>query len=136
MNALDIEKAWRGAASEIYAPLAGLCGTSSEIVEGEDVIVVFTVRECRNRGGGHWIALIQIDVDAPALSDEALIPYSDIWTALLAWLEDVEREGLVAAKFPSNGINLKGYFLGTSGQGMQGDRWVASIQVTAGHTRV
>lgn len=136
MNALTIEEAWRDASAEFYAPLTGLCGTSGAIVEGEEVIVVFTVRECQNRGGGHWVALIQIDVDAPALAEEALVPYSAIWTTMLNWLEDLENEGLVAAKFPRNGVALKGYFLGSYGQGMQGDRWVASIQVKAGHGRV
>lgn len=139
MNALTVETGFKVAAAEHYAPLPGECGTSGAVIEGEQAIVVFLCREMKHKGSNLWLALVQIDVDAPALVQQPGDSYSTAYNSLLAWLTEpaegqTEREhkDAVASAFVGSGIRLNGFHVQTSGQGMQDNRWVASISLIAG----
>lgn len=132
MNALSVEEAFKLAAAAIYDPLTAYCGTNGDLVPNEDPIVVFLCESCEHKGGPYWTAALSIEVDAPALTGDALVPYSAVWQALLDWLEDKDA---VAAAFPAGGIDLNGFFVRTSGQGIRDNRWIASIALTVGVAR-
>jgi len=129
MNALLVEQAWLTATAAIYAPLAGYCGTNADVIPNEDPIVVFLCEECQHKAGKYWTALLKIEVDAPAMVEGTQTTYSSVWTDLLAWLAD---KALVEAAFPSENVDLNGYFVRTSGQGMRDNRWIASIELLVG----
>ncbi len=116
MNALIIERAWKAAMAELYAPLRGTEAASAEVIPNGETIVAFQVAQLERKAGRYWVGQLRIEIDQPARVETDFAAYSAVWTTMLDWLSDEENTGQVPAKFPRDGVSLNGYFLNGSGQ--------------------
>lgn len=125
-----IESAFLAAATALPA-MDGIeqrTGVSGEDNQAENAALIVHSPECEHVAGPLWRANVVFRLETPAFDNDRGAHDARLNT-LREWLDDKES---VTAALQIQGMTSRGYHVQKSSTSLEGNRWVAEIEIVAG----